>query len=579
MRIRIQLSESGNCPGYRAGSLRGDGQKGQDGKDTSGMKMTDSIVVRLGLALGVSGLLIVYAMSSSLKGISVFRSDVSRILEQNQLLVLSDQKVIAYGLLEEMALRNLLLNPDDSVAARNLHKFEKMSLGMLSQGKSETYTLKDPVSRARILRDLDALETKFKDHLATISLILSILPSDRTKALRLMKVREVSEWRKIRRDIQALISISQHDVAVKQEQLSEKYHRIMLESISTAAFGIAFSILALGLVYLRFRKGVGQALLVSKKLANCDLSFSPKDQHSDEFGKIIHAIDGAVVRFRDVIGSIKSIEEKITGHSQDLSRVSGQTGESSQEIRRLTANVVHVDERIEEALSRSIGLSRETTKEAEKIVEVSQEGVQIGERSKTAYEHILLNIRKTRESLRKLSDSVSRVNKATSSVREISEQTNLLALNAAIEAARAGEVGKGFAVVAEEVRKLSQKSSESTKEIGEVVDQIRAMSEETGILMESTEKVVGEGAEATAETGQAFGSIHKAVSNLPSFMKEIDSSFETLRTEQEKSRTEVQEIDRFSDQLMSGQQTLDVVSANLQEQAMELEEAVRQFRF
>ena len=454
-----------------------------------------------------------------------------------------------------------------------------MSLGMLSRGKSETCTLKDPVSRARILRDLDALETKFKNHLATISVVLSILPSDRTKALRMMKVREVLEWREIRRDIQVLIIISQHDVATKQEQLSEKYHRIMLESNSTAAFGIAFSFLALGLVYLRFRKGVGEALLVSNKLAICDLTFHPKDHHSDEFGKIIHAKYGAVVRFRDVIGSIKSIEEKITGHSQELSRVSGQTGESSQEIRRLAANVVHVDERIEEALSRSIGLSRETTKEAEKIVEVSQEGVQIGERSKTAYEHILLNIRKTRESLRKFSDSVSRVNSATSSVREISEQTNLLALNAAIEAARAGEVGKGFAVVAEEVRKLSQKSSESTKEIGEVVDQIRAMSEETVILMESTEKVVGAGAEATMETDRASASIHKAVSHLPPFMKEMDSSFETLRTEQERSHTEVEEIDRFSDQLISGHQTLDVVSANLQEQAMELEEAVRQFQF
>ncbi|KGA94976.1 hypothetical protein ACSYAY_02275 [Leptospirillum ferriphilum] len=97
----------------------------RDGRDTGDMKISDSTVVRLGLALGVSGLLIVYAMSSSLRGISVFRLDVSRILEQNQLLVLSDQKIIASGLLEEMALRNLFLNPEDSMAARNLQRFEK----------------------------------------------------------------------------------------------------------------------------------------------------------------------------------------------------------------------------------------------------------------------------------------------------------------------------------------------------------------------------------------------------------------------------------------------------------------------
>ena len=542
------------------------------------MKIMNSIVMRLGLALGVSGALIIYAMSSSLNGISVFRSD-SHILEQNQLLVLSDQKVIVYGLLEEMALRNLLLNPGDVVASRNLQRFEKKSLGMLSQGKSETYTLGDPESRKKILHGLNAVEGEFKNHLSTISAILSILPLDRNTALRMMKVKEVSEWRTIRREIQGLIRISQDDVAVKQEQLRSKYHRIMLESISTAAFGIAFSIMALGLVYQRFRKGVGEALLVSHKLENCDLSFHPKDHHTDEFGKIINAIEGAVVRFRNVIGSIKSIEENISGHSEALSKVSGQTGTSSQEIRRLSVNVVNVDERIEEALSRSIGLTQSTSKEARKVVEIAREGVQIGERSKTAYERILLNIQKTRESLLKLSDSVSRVSHATKSVREISEQTNLLALNAAIEAARAGEVGKGFAVVADEVRKLSQKSSESTKEIGEVVEQIRMMSQETGILMESTEKVVGEGAEATMVTGSAFDSIHMAVSNLPTFMREIDSSFETLRTEQEKSRAEVQEIDRFSDQLVSGQKTLDLVSSNLQEQAMELEEAVRQFRF
>ncbi|MBO8162587.1 MAG: chemotaxis protein [Brevibacillus sp.] len=83
-------------------------------------------------------------------------------------------------------------------------------------------------------------------------------------------------------------------------------------------------------------------------------------------------------------------------------------------------------------------------------------------------------------------DKIEKTTQISELIRNISAKTNIIGINAAIEAARAGQHGRGFSIVANEIRILSETTSDSAASIFEGLNEMKELITLVSAEMEKT---------------------------------------------------------------------------------------------
>ncbi|HEY3316341.1 MAG TPA: methyl-accepting chemotaxis protein [Bacillota bacterium] len=327
---------------------------------------------------------------------------------------------------------------------------------------------------------------------------------------------------------------------------------------------------AMGLAVARtVTKPVGLLKAAAEEVATGDLTAIDRRQiivNKDESGRLGVAFKHMVQSFRGALAEVATASGQVRERSSVVSRLAAESADEAKEINDAIveiakgsaaqskaagegATLIDTLRKSIEQLSQGAARQAEVVSKTSQLVaevanamhgvaesaqsvaqasagtrEAAKKGGAAVDRTVKGMERIKDRVYASAAAIRELGRHSQQIGEIIQVIEDIAGQTNLLALNAAIEAARAGEQGRGFAVVAEEVRKLAERSSRSTKEIAGLVETIWKVTDEAVKAMEAGTQEVDVGSELAEAAGRALGEILETAGTTDDQIQTISSA-------------------------------------------------------
>jgi len=283
--------------------------------------------------------------------------------------------------------------------------------------------------------------------------------------------------------------------------------------------------------------------------------------------------------------SLHGMVQGITQAAQQIAAASQQLAGSGDEARQMSENQSEAASSMAAAMEEmavSISQISDNAQDAQQLAsdagQSAGRGHQVVESAVAEMVKVADMVSESARTIDRLATESDNIGKIVGVIREIADQTNLLALNAAIEAARAGEQGRGFAVVADEVRKLAERTAQSTGEIVGLVERIQGESRAARDQMQAGTEQVGRSRELSVEAGESITEIGQVIGRALESVRTISESLDEQRSTSSLVANKVEMVAQSADESATSVRSIAEASHELRRVSGTLSETIARFK-